>query len=759
MRGRRQRSPSLATAALATLLGVVSVGLVTLPPDQPLLAGVPYVPATAMVAGFAAMFMLAELGLIHVEFRRQAWSFSLSGIPLVLGLLTCTPSDLLIARVLGAVLAFAVQRPVLLKAGYNLGAYLFETAAVTAAAHLLLPGDVELQLATATICYLVVVAADVMMSLLVLVVIALHQGTVTRAEIAGVVLPAAVFSAAGTAFAFIAALLIDHGTLGTVLVLTCAAGTAGVYRNYLVLRRRHQALALVHDFVADGVGVETTDELAGRLLARVRQLLRAESAEIVLTDDDGTLRLGVGEDGVHPLPAGSPVSDWLLSRLHEQEEPVLVPRTTRDRGLRRWLDSRGVRDALLVPLSAPGVRGVVLVTDRLGDTTTFTTDDLTLLQTLAGHLSVALRGARVVAQLRHEAHHDVLTGLPNRALLRERLQAALDTRGAERPALLLLDLDRFKEVNDTLGHHVGDELLKVVAERISRVVPADATVARLGGDEFAVLLPARSEPGAAAHAVAQALLATLSESVPLPEAVVSTRASIGVAIGEARLSGSDLLRHADTAMYVAKDTVQHIVTYTSELDRGRAERLALLADLGLALERDELELRYQPQLDLATGRIGGVEALVRWRHPRLGLLGADAFIPLAESTGLIDSLTRLVLRRALADCRQWRAHGLDLTVAVNLSARNVNNVLLPEEVGAALAEAGLPADRLVLEITESAVMGDPDRTVPTLTRLADMGVVLSLDDFGTGYSSLAYLQRLPVHEVKIDRSFVSGLAA
>ena len=211
-------------------------------------------------------------------------------------------------------------------------------------------------------------------------------------------------------------------------------------------------------------------------------------------------------------------------------------------------------------------------------------------------------------------------------------------------------------------------------------------------------------------------------------------------------------------MYAAKASGTSIAVYTADLDAGRGDRLALLADLHLALEHDELELHYQPKLDLAFNVVTGVEALVRWTHPTRGPVPPDVFIPLAESTGLIDQLTRLVLAKALHQCRSWQDAGLDLTVAVNLSARNVMNNDLPDLVAVALVDAGLPAHKLILEITESCLMGDPERTIPTLERLSDIGVTLSLDDFGTGYSSLSYLQRLPVREVKIDRSFVLGLS-
>jgi predicted signal transduction protein with EAL and GGDEF domain len=283
-------------------------------------------------------------------------------------------------------------------------------------------------------------------------------------------------------------------------------------------------------------------------------------------------------------------------------------------------------------------------------------------------------------------------------------------------------------------------------------------VSRLGGDEFALLLPPSTTPGRSAMQVAQSIRESLSRPIVLSDVTISTEASVGIAVAQDGESHTDLLRHADTAMYAAKASGLPWEIYEAALDRGRTERLALLSDLRQAIENDELHLHYQPKLDLRSGLITSVEALVRWTHPTLGSLGPDVFIPLAESTGLIEQLTAVVLEQALRQCRLWETQGLNLAVAVNLSARNVNNPALPDQVAAALDRAGVAAAHLILEITESAVMGDPERTVPTLNRLVDLGVTLSLDDFGTGYSSLAYLQRLPVREVKIDRSFVLGMS-
>ena len=322
--------------------------------------------------------------------------------------------------------------------------------------------------------------------------------------------------------------------------------------------------------------------------------------------------------------------------------------------------------------------------------------------------------------------------------------------------MVLLDLDRFKEVNDTLGHHIGDALLRSIADIVARALPADAAVARLGGDEFAAVLPGVHDADEAL-AIATHLAQAIAVPVTLPDTVLSVHASVGVTVSAPGHDASDLLRQADTAMYAAKDTGVGVTVYTPDLDRGRAERLALLGDLHVAIAEHRLTVAYQPKLDLVTGHVSGVEALVRWDHPTLGPISPEVFVTLAEANGLIGQLTQHVLFEALRQCADWAADGLRMSVAVNLSAQIVSNSLLPELIRTALQTADVPAVDLVLEITESSVMADPDRAVPVLERIAATGVTLSLDDFGTGYSSLAYLRRLPVGEVKIDRSFITGM--
>ncbi len=361
---------------------------------------------------------------------------------------------------------------------------------------------------------------------------------------------------------------------------------------------------------------------------------------------------------------------------------------------------------------------------------------------------------------RHQATHDALTGLPNRELLRDRMDQALAraTRDPGEVALVLVDLDRFKEVNDTLGHGYGDALLCQVGPRIRSVLRDGDTVARLGGDEFAVLLPSVDGIDEAAT-VADRLREALHRSFEVDDVVLDVEASVGIAVSPSHgTRAEDLLRNADVAMYVAKELKGAAVVFDPEQHATAPNRLTVLGDLRRALDGDdELVLHYQPKITLDGERIEGVEALLRWHHPARGLVWPGDFVPVAEGTGLIVALTERVLRLALAQQRVWLDTGHEVPVAVNLSTRCLLDARLPDLVARLLTEHGVPARLLRLEVTESAVMGDAARCTEVLQRLHDLGVRLSIDDFGTGYSSMAYLRRLPVDELKIDRSFVLGM--
>jgi diguanylate cyclase len=371
------------------------------------------------------------------------------------------------------------------------------------------------------------------------------------------------------------------------------------------------------------------------------------------------------------------------------------------------------------------------------------------------------RTERQAADNQPQALHDGLTGLPNRTLLHDRIGQAIRQADRERvpAALLLLDLDRFKEVNDTLGHHYGDLLLVQVSQRLRGLLRAVDTVARLGGDEFAVLLP-KIATAEGAVAVAKKLTAGLDEPFLLEGFSLDVEASIGVALyPEHANTSQELLQRADIAMYVAKDTHAGFVLFDPTQDQRSPRRLALLGELRRAIEDEQLLLHYQPKVDAHTGQVLGVEALVRWQHPTHGLVPPGEFIPLAERTGLITPLTHYVLDAALHQCRDWRRAGHELSVAVNVSARRLLDLEFPQEVAAALATWEVPARLLVVEITESTTMADPTHALEILGRLDEMGVQLAIDDFGTGYSSMAYLKSLPVHELKVDRSFVAQMTS
>jgi diguanylate cyclase (GGDEF)-like protein len=363
-----------------------------------------------------------------------------------------------------------------------------------------------------------------------------------------------------------------------------------------------------------------------------------------------------------------------------------------------------------------------------------------------------------VSEREHQAMHDALTGLPNRTNLFERLEDALIERASdESVAVLLMDLDRFKDINDALGHDTGDEVLRLVARRIRAALDEHATVARLGGDEYAVVLPHIRDVDAAVS-IAQEIRSRLSAPLPVAGMALEVAGSIGIAV--APQHGNDaatLMKRADISMYEAKQGTG-VGVYEAESDDLSVRRLELAGALRRAIDDGELMVYYQPKARLSDGAIIGAEALVRWQHPEYGMLPPDDFISIAERTGLIGALTNFVLRRAISQCRSWHARGWDLSVAVNLSVVGLIDLDLPESIDGMLRVAGLDPKYLTLEITESSIM-DTGRTVAAIDRLARLGPRLSIDDFGTGYSSLSYLQKLPVHEVKVDKSFTMSMSA
>jgi diguanylate cyclase (GGDEF)-like protein/PAS domain S-box-containing protein len=368
---------------------------------------------------------------------------------------------------------------------------------------------------------------------------------------------------------------------------------------------------------------------------------------------------------------------------------------------------------------------------------------------------------RYLSQLnRHLSRHDALTGLSNRVSFRERVEDAIGRADEDGPELsvLLMDLDRFKEINDTLGHHYGDLLLVELARRLETVLRPEDSVARLGGDEFGILVPELSTSSSDLYETLERILVSLEQPFQVDGLPLHVEASIGVARFPQHGHDVDLLlQRADVAMYLAKGVGTPHAVYTAELDHHDTASLTLLSELPRAMRDHELELHYQPKLDATTGALAGVEALIRWQHPTRGMIPPVDFVPAAEKTGLIQGLTRYVLDEALGQVARWEEQGQELTVAVNLSMRNLHDPTMPEQVAGLLRKWNLAGERLTVEITESAIISDPAGTKDVIRRLKLLGVGIAIDDFGTGYTSLAYLARLAITQLKIDRSFVMNM--
>ena len=371
---------------------------------------------------------------------------------------------------------------------------------------------------------------------------------------------------------------------------------------------------------------------------------------------------------------------------------------------------------------------------------------------------VTLRLRRQMEEIERRALYDDLTGLPNRTLFRDRIEhmIAAAERDPGSRAVMLLDVDRFREINDALGHETGDRLLQEVAGRLGETVRSSETLARLGGDEFGILLSPGSDEDATA--LAARIHGVLETPFSLSGFPLEIAVSVGIAAYPEHGDSVDtLLQHADVAMYIAKDGHAGTALYESEQDTSDAARLALAGELRGAIDNEELVVHFQPKADLESGLIVGVEALVRWQHPERGFIPPNEFIPIAEQTGLIKPLSQYVVASALRQCGEWRAAGFDLHVAVNLTIPDLLDLELPDRIGELLAETGVRPGQLELEVTETTILADPFRVRQVLNRLNEMGLRLAIDDFGTGYSSLAYLKNLPVHTIKIDRSFVMGM--
>ncbi len=711
-------------------------------------------------AAIAVVFGLVEVSKLQFEVRRQAWYFALADIPIILALFLLEPRAGLLARLLPAVVVVGLRRTALAKKLFNITLFSLDQAvAYLAFARLGThdPANPRDWLAA----FVAVLLFDLVGATCVYVVISLSEGRLTRSQLAATFAPNLVIAPFSTACALIVLLLmvrIDVRAIFLILGL-CTAVVVG-YRAYARVVRQHATLGQIYEFTQSLDRGSLDSARLAAALDRVRELFNATTALLYLkAAAEPPLTVSSHEPDAAEARDARDFDDAIVQRALVSSAAIRVSQRGATEVDRRALLARAASEVVVVSFRLGATTtGYVELRDRLSSTSSFADDDLRSLENIVAHLASAIENQQLVDQLRHDAYHDRLTGLPNRErfvqAVDEAIGAAKKTGGVA--AVMLLDLDAFKDVNDALGHDYGDELLIMVGERLREDQPAGGLAARMGADEFAMLSPAVDLGGALSRA--QHLREALGRPYSLAGLTVEVGMSVGVSVApEHAHTGGALMQRADVALSHAKATGRPVSSYLPSMEQATVHRLQLATQLREAINAGQIQVYYQPKLALATRDLVGVEALVRWQHPEYGSVMPDEFVPLAERTGLIGPLTRHVLKTALTQCQAWLARDMRIAVAVNLSVKNLLDTTFPENVFALLEEFGVPADLLTFEITESSVMSDPERSLPVLHRLHEHGIGLSIDDFGTGYSSLAYLRRLPVDEVKIDKVFVLGM--
>jgi diguanylate cyclase (GGDEF)-like protein len=740
-----------AAATWLTLTQVRGLGAI----DAPL-----HVPWYALVVGFA----LVEIFVIHLDRGPQTHTFSLLEIPLVVGLFLASPLQLIGARLLGAGLALAIhRRQAPAKLAFNLSMFALETAVAVVVFRALAGSHVSIDAASWPAAFAACIAENGVGVISVSLAIVVTNGRITASAMRRLLFEGVLLGpVANTSVALCVTVLLWFEPIGAVLMLFIAAVLVLAYRGYISLTERYANLTKLYEFNQRTQRGVDADEVVVTMLDAARSVTNAEIACLVMLAGDGShaVEITVDKTGAAttqgPLPLAQVGQLW--TRTLDSPSGLVVTANAMSELDRSMVRGREWRDCLSSNFRRDGeVRGLLAVANRVGHVASFDHEDLILFNALVSHAEVILDNSELVGRLQHEALHDALTSLPNRSLFNREVEAAIARRPAgEKVAVLLMDLDRFKDVNDTLGHHHGDQLLIEVGRRLLTSVPKGSTVARLGGDEFAVLLPMADEPEHF-YEHANALGDILRHGFDVEDMQVEAAASIGIALcpdhGEDPMT---LLQRADVAMYASK-TSGVVEVYSPERDDNSRRRLGLVTELRAALTTGALEVWYQPQADAQTGAVGALEALVRWRHPTRGLIPPDEFIPVAEQTGLIGPLANYVIAAAAQQWQQWHATGLSVGISVNLSMRNLQDPSIADQVGRQLLENRMPTSVLIVEITESSIMADSARILQSLESLAAAGIGISVDDFGTGYSSFTHLRQLPVREIKVDKSFVMNM--
>jgi diguanylate cyclase (GGDEF)-like protein len=702
--------------------------------------------ATAVLVG------LTESRLLTIKVRGTFWGVTFAEVGVLVGLIFMPTVWVVVGACVGVFASAVGFRRSVVKTVFNFALYTIGT--LTAGFVAGQPATKHLQLGAADLARIggAGVAFGVLSAVGVSLAIALASGGRFRQVFAQGASMSSVVCGINTTTT-IAVVALGLWSPATLTVVPPLLGLVFLFYRISIKAQEERDLWQALERASASVGELEEEDVACAVVRNAPGLvLGATCAELVVdapglghgprvwrADLDGAIHRGLG-----PGAASSAVAT------PHDGQPALVQIST----------AAGSSAAIVVGLIGPrGAVGRLVLSfegrTRVGDR------ERQVLSTFGRTVAAALERAWLYDQTRtlasvkaYEAAHDHLTGLANRSLLRDRLGAELATDDGRTTGLLLLDLDHFKSVNDTLGHTVGDRLLVEVARRISDTVGDLDLVARLGGDEFAVLLPVLEDPDSALG-TATRVLAALTEPIDVDGLRLSVGASVGVACHphDAR-DVEELFQRSDVAMYQAKHDRNAVRRYAASADDSSVSHLEMVAELRAGMDRDEVVLHYQPQVDSRTGRITGVEALARWQHPRRGLLLPDAFIGPVEQSGLLRSFTAYVLDQAVSDCAGWLREGISVTMAVNLSARNLLDRALPNDVAAALTRHRLPAEQLILELTETTMVSEQAVVEEVLADLRRLGVQVSVDDFGTGFSSLALLQRVSVNELKVDRSFV-----